>query len=140
MQPTIRVVREEMPKPFQGTHRVRFVGNPERVSAYLDGAGLAAPNKNPQQRKFDYYSTFPDLIGFIDFYRDAETRTLYIGYLSVRVTHRQQRVGWTILRAMLAAYPDTNAVEFGDIFHAAAARMYHALRAELPSIQFYGKL
>jgi GNAT superfamily N-acetyltransferase len=120
----VRIAREAIPAPMLGNHRVPFTGGPERFAAYVDGAGTLAPAGAVAPGPYDYYCDAPGLIGFLDIYRDAATETLYVGYINVRPDFRRRGVAWSLVRALLDAYPQTAKLEWGLLVHVGVQRIY----------------
>jgi ribosomal protein S18 acetylase RimI-like enzyme len=120
----VRLEREAIPAAMAGRHRVACVELPERFAAYVAGAGTLLRAAGDMRGRFDYYGTAPDLIGFLDLYRDAANETLHVGYINVRPDFRRRGIAWTLVDAALRAYPATSAFDWGLMMHPAVECMY----------------
>jgi GNAT superfamily N-acetyltransferase len=85
---------------------------------------MLSPRDGVAAGEFDYYCDAPDLIGFLDIYRDAANETLYVGYINVRPDFRRRGVAGALVREMLTAYPHTAKLEWGLLVHVGVQRIY----------------
>jgi ribosomal protein S18 acetylase RimI-like enzyme len=120
----VRLAREAIPATMLGSHRVPCTTAPERFAAYVAGAGSLLRAVRETGGRLDYYGATPDLIGFLDLYRDTETQTLHVGYINVRPDFRRRGIAWLVVEAALRAYPRTRTFDWGLMMHPAVERMY----------------